>query len=140
MNNNYICYAILIVFFVWVGYIQIVGWRRTKGYRMNLETDLMDRYHEEVMYQLCYKRGYHVTMDMNEDAYWQITDTDHPSKKRVKFIAFIALVRVAIFPFNYRTNRNPDFDDYDPKWEVPIPGEAERDATEVAKEILDTAE
>jgi len=81
--------------------------------------DLTDRFHEEVMYQLCYKRGYHVTMDMNDDAQWQIIDTDHPNKKKVKIIVFAALMKVMMFPFSYRTNKNPDFDDYDPIWAVP---------------------
>lgn len=164
MIFDYMCYVIFFVFFAWVAYIQIVGWRRTKGYRMTMEMDLMDRFHEEVIYQLCYKRGYHVTMDMNEDAYWQITETDHPNRKWVKFIVFLALVKVAIMPFSYRTNRNPDFDDYDKKWNMPedISDEdyinlqeahdeeqelidfdvemKERDSTEVVKEMLDTAE
>ena len=115
MIAKYICYASIAVFIIWMAYIQIRAW----GNRGNIEMQLMDRVHEEVIYQLCYKRGYHITLVMDDDAYWTIENTDHPSRRMVKFIIFWSFVHVLFFSFNYRTNKNPDFDDYDPKWEVP---------------------
>ena len=119
MNNLYICYAIIVILFTWMIYIQIKGWRKTRGFGPALENDLMDRFHEEVIYQMCYKRGYHITLEMDEDAYWKIKKTDHPNKRRVKLIVFWSFIIVMLFPFNYRTNKNPNFDDFDPKHEVP---------------------
>lgn len=120
MNNWYICYTILVIFVVWMAYIQIKGWRRTGGFGPALEMGLTDRVHEEVVYQMCYKRGYHLTLEMNEDAHWKIEDTDHPNKRTVKLIVLWSLIIVMFFPFSYRTDKNPDFDDFDPKYDVPV--------------------
>lgn len=113
---NIICYVAIIVFLMWLAYIQIAGWRRTKGFRMTMEMSLVDRFHDEVIYQLCYKRGYKVDLDMDDDAYWVIKKTNHPNKKRVKMIVFWATIQTLFRPYGFRTGRLDDFDDFDPKW------------------------
>ena len=116
-----VCYAIIVMFLMWVAYIQIAGWRRTKGFRMSMEMSLVDRFHEEVVYQLCYKRGYKVDLDIDDDsddAYWVIRKTNHPNKKRVKMIVFWATIQILIRPYGFRTLKIDDFDDFDPKWRL----------------------
>ena len=108
----------LIIFLAWVAYVQIEGWRRTKGFRGNMEMTLIDRYHDEVIYQLCYKRGYKADLDMNDDYYWAIEKTNHPNKKRVKMIVFWATIQILFRPYSFRTERVDDFDDFDPKWSL----------------------
>lgn len=107
-----------IIFIAWVVYVQIAGWRTTRGYRGNMEMTLIDRFHDEVVYQLCYKRGYKVDLELNDESYWAIKKTDHPGKKRVKMIVLWATIQILFRPYSFRTVRVDDFDDFDLEWSL----------------------
>jgi hypothetical protein len=109
----------LVVFLIWVFYIQIMGWRRTRGYPAEMEMTLADRFREEVVYQVCYRRGYRLRLEMNADGHWNIRDTDHPSRRAVKILAFWSMLQVLLRPYSFRSLKLDDFDDYDPRYDLP---------------------
>ena len=129
MIQALIVYGIFGAFIAWVVYVQITGWKRTKGYPIQMQMSTIDRFHEEVVYQVCYKRGYWLDLEMNDDGFWAIKDTNYPNHRILKLIVFMAMLHVAANPFSFRTvniaraiEKGKDikpFDDYDPAYQKP---------------------
>lgn len=113
--NAYICYGIVAAFVFWAVYIQFIAWRRTKGFRGTMEMSLVDRVHDEVTYQIGYKRGYWIDWDVDANGYWKIKASSCP-RTLVKILKWWSFIQVALFPYSFRTNRKPDFDDFDKKY------------------------
>jgi hypothetical protein len=110
-----VCWSILIPFVIWALYIQMVAWRRSKGFKPAMEMSLVDRVHDEMVYQFGYKRGYWIEWKVNDVGYWMLKDTDCPRWK-AKLLTFWVFVNIMALPYSYRTLKVKDFDDMDTRY------------------------
>lgn len=107
------CFVVLILFIIWAVYVQVIGWRRSKGMKGMMEMSLVDRVHDEMIYQFGYKRNYKIMWKISDEGYWMLKDTTCPRWK-ARLLVIWSFVQVLFMPYSYRTLRVEGFDDHNP--------------------------